>query len=283
MKLENKKRWKPFYVVAVAFLFVTSAVFLIYLFQRKGPLEISPPQENEILSQVSEETVSSEAVATSEVEKKGLTKVYVSGMIEYMSEEDLVENSTLIIRGTVTGQSDSFEIMAVTGGISTYTDYYVEVTQVLRGSSAKAGDTVNIRMEGGEVDGIETIVDYMPPLEISDEMILYLKRPGRGGGFNTEGDYYYIVGSCQGAYILDKSNKERTGIEKFATIDGETYAFNEAVEEISTFSEKYPVNENLSQDKFLKNLKGNLKTGYITQEEYDCYLAESKEYATIIE
>ena len=42
------------------------------------------------------------------------------------------------------------------------------------------------------------------------------------------------------------------------------------------------VNENYNRDEFLENQKHNLESGFISQQEYDSYLAEENMYAEIV-
>ena len=58
----------------------------------------------------------------------------------------------------------------------------------------------NIRVQGGIVGNRKEIYNPTPDLEYDGEMIPFLYKPGRGGGFNTEGDYYYVLGLPQGIF-----------------------------------------------------------------------------------
>jgi len=118
-----------------------------------------------------------------------VTTVKKNMLLVEMTEEDLFERSTLVIRGKVVGQSDAFQIEPVSGGDpSNFTDYYVEVYETLRGDSAEAGEVVSVRTEGGFTNNLNVICDETAELQIDDEVLLYLYRSGMGAGNNTEGD-----------------------------------------------------------------------------------------------
>ncbi len=53
-------------------------------------------------------------------------------------------------------------------------------------------------------------------------------------------------------------------------------------EQIDTVNESVPPETNVNYKQFLENQKGNLDSGWITQEEYDNALAEAKQYANYI-
>lgn len=214
--------------------------------------------------------------------------VHVSGTLVAMDQEDLMEQATLVIRGKVAGQSDAFRVSPVFGGDPTiFTDYYVEVYEVLRGDSASPSDTITVRIQGGTVDNLRVIAEEAAELNADDEVLLYLYTPGMGSGYNTEGDYYYIVGVNQGAYVLDESSEimkfSASDDESFVNKEGEKVDFQETKEEVENFSEIVPVDEDAVYNDFLETCNKNLKSGFITQEEYDRLLAETREYATIID
>ena len=108
---------------------------------------------------------------------------------------------------------------------------------------------------------------------MDNQYLLFLYESDRGGGFNTDGDYYYIRGLWQGVYYINKND------DTFTSPSGE-----KLTEEFFMLrSEEYKNNHYSAKEERLKNLKNNLKNGVITQEDYDKSVAQMDEYAEIIE
>ena len=92
----------------------------------------------------------------------------------------------------------------------------------------------------------------------------------------------------QGAFYPEKDSDEKTQAKSTSTftnklgtsISIQTLENNLAnIQQTATMN---GVNENSVYKKFLENQKKNLESGFITQEEYEQGLKESKKYATII-
>lgn len=132
-------------------------------------------------------------------EPKGLT-VHVDSCPAYMSMEDLVNKSTLVVHGRVSGRSDAFKFSPSRAGSSAgyteiYTDVYFEPIRILKGEAEQ--DQLSIRILGGTVDGVTCISDSEPKLTDGTEYVLFLDTPQE----NDSGDkYYYVCGIDQGAF-----------------------------------------------------------------------------------
>ena len=107
------------------------------------------------------------------------------------TKEELVKEAMLIVHGTVTGRSESFRVENEYGVREMYTNYFVEVHEVLRGETAE--HELTIRVMGGEIEGVIIETDFNPNFEIGGEYILLLRLPV-GGPFDTPGYYYTISG-----------------------------------------------------------------------------------------
>ena len=107
-----------------------------------------------------------------------------------MTKEELLEQAMLIVHGTVTGRSESFQVENEYGARELYTNYFVEVHEVLRGETAE--HELTIRVFGGEVEGLIVKLDCDLNFEIGDEYILLLWQPI--GPFVTPGHYYTVMG-----------------------------------------------------------------------------------------
>ena len=218
------------------------------------------------------------------------TIAVLSGVLAEMDEEALTEHSTLVIRGDVIGKSDAFQIQPATGGDpSNFTDYYVSIDEVLRGESAKPEDVITVRIQGGIANGLEVIAEEAAQIDVNDNVLLYLQRPAMGSGYNTEADdYYYVTGERQGAFIQEETKAIRAfstqgSDEEIFVNEDEELVYDEVVETIAEFTEANPVDEDIVHDEFITNLQKNLKSGFITQEEYDQFILDSQEYATVVD
>lgn len=105
-----------------------------------------------------------------------------------------------------------------------------------------------------------------------------------GGAYNTEGDYYYILGLEQGAFYA-QSSMLRTQSMVYENTLGTAIDLDALKADILSLSNSRSTeigNEDRVYEEFLANQQKNLENGFITQEEYDTFLAEANEYATII-
>lgn len=295
MKKFSKKRvW--IVTVALAICFVSAA--LIGLFH-VSDIPVSAPT-----SQVSasvdngtdsegNDTVSSVKDDTVLLEETVRTTCVISSLLAGMSQEELIENSTLIMKATLIDKSSGFQIEAVYGGKSIFTDYYFEPEEILRGEAENS--PVTVRINEGIADGIEVINETPYGFEIGGEYVLFLYAPSYGGGYNTEGDYYYVTGAQQGVFRLDsvqsRSTDEVYQSVIFEDVPEETirasdeltsFVLSDFSEEIAAMNESAPPQEDLDYQKFLEAQQENLESGFISQEEYDRFIWESQQYATYV-
>lgn len=211
----------------------------------------------------------------------GITTAIVSGLLPDLDYGDLMKESSLVIRGKVVDQSGAFQITPVFGDSpSNFTDYLLQVEEVLRGN-ANPKDIVSVRIQGGLVDKLNVIVEDSPNFNIGDEVLVFMYQPNMGSGYNTEGDYYYVLGVNQGAfYLTEKSGS--TGSNIFSNVKGVEVEWDTAVSDFTDYNKKNPVDENRVYNEFLENQKRNLDSGFITQAEYNELLAEAQQYAAIV-
>lgn len=199
--------------------------------------------------------------------------VYISGSIVEKSLDDLYEQSTLIAFGSITGKSEAFQIKNVSGSIANFTDYYFQLDNTLRGNAER--DTITVRIQGGTVDNYTEIYEFSPDLKIGNKYLLFLYKPGRGGAYNTEGDYYYVLGLTQGSFYEDNTGD-------FVSESGTVLTKNSLISTLDTYSKK-PINEDYFRNEYIENQKRNLKNGFITQEEFDEMMINIDNYAIILE
>ena len=214
-----------------------------------------------------------------------ITVQHISSILPAMTQEDMIEQSTLIVRGTVTAQSEPFQIAPTTGGDpSNFIDYTVSVIEVLRGDSSK--QSVTVRVEGGTVNGMSTVAEEAPELPANTELLLYLYQPGMGTMYNTEGDYYYVTGMYRGVYTLDTKETTARFINERNESDPDLEAVWQADEveaAIRTYTQSHPVDETAIRDEAIQQYEDELSSGAITQDEYQQAIQEIDTYATIVD
>ena len=189
--------------------------------------------------------------------------VYISGTLVERNFEDLYEQSALIALGTVTEKSEAFQIQNVSGSIANFTDYSFKINSTLRGNADN--DTVTVRVQGGTVGNYTEIYEFSPDLEKNKEYLLFLYKPGRGGAYNTEGDYYYVLGLTQGSFSEDQTGN-------FISQSGEKLTHDNLIATLDS-EESKPVDENYFRNEYIENQKRNLQNGFITQQEFDDMMA----------
>ena len=209
------------------------------------------------------------------------TEPAITEMISYLlvelSNEELVEQSHLIVRGQVTSISPAFKIEATGGGTLIFTDYTISVKEVYRGKDV---NEVIVRQEGGQVGDQKIICENTPVLDVGKEFIFFLYQPSLGVGFDTGGDYYKINGVNQGLFAVE----ETAGTMMVVAEDGgEKTSLQTLAQEIEALDQEYPVNYNWEREEMIENMKANLESGFITKEESEQMLAELYQYAKIVE
>jgi len=206
---------------------------------------------------------------------------HISGLLYGKSIDDMFEQSSLVVYGKVDSKSKSFQIEDSEGGVNLCTDYYIKPIEVLRGD-ANGAEKITVRIDGGLYENIKYIDEGEPDFNIGGKFVLFLYRPARGGGFNTEGDYYYVSGGCQGAF--KNVGKYDTG--DIALLQGGDYGEGKTMTEMRELTEKanqeIPIDEEYNKNQFLKNIQLNLENGFMEQEEADRLIKSIEEYATIV-
>ena len=223
-------------------------------------------------------TASANAVQAMNSDDNILT-CYISGMLKQYGYDDLLDTATVVVRATVESQSDTFQISPVSGGDpSNFTDFTLRVTDSFQGDK-QIGDMLTVRVQGGEVDGFNVVVEDAPSYQVGDDVLVFLYQPNLGAGYNTTGDYYYTLGLYQGAFFA--SEKSYSNDLKFENAAGMEISYNK-ISSDTAIQAKTVINENQFYNEFLDNLNMNLESGFISQDEYDRLLAESQVYATIV-
>lgn len=206
-----------------------------------------------------------------------------SGILPKYSYDDLLEKSSVIATVQFVETSEPFEIQSTSGSTSIFTDYTMKVVDSIKGK-VTPDDEIIVRLEGGQVEDLNVIVRENPELESKTPILLFLYQPGMGGSYNTQGDYYYVLGMNRGAFYSDDKarvvNSEYTN-EVGMTINLETLKTD--VISLSTLKNADSNNENWVYEEFIENQKKNLESGFITQEEYNQLLEDAQNYAIVVE
>ena len=107
-------------------------------------------------------------------------------LIPALSQDELIAQSSLIVKGTVSEVSDAFQVKPETGGdASTYVDNTVRIEQTFRGQTD--ADTVTVRVQDDDQVSTEDA-----KLEQGKEYLLFLS--------SGENNTYRVTGAMQGAY-----------------------------------------------------------------------------------
>lgn len=107
-------------------------------------------------------------------------------LVPALSQDELIAQSSLIVKGTVSEVSDAFQVKPETGGdASSYVDNTIRIEQTLRGQVDT--DTVTVRVQDDDQVSTEDA-----KLEQGKEYLLFLSS-----GENTT---YRVTGAMQGAY-----------------------------------------------------------------------------------
>ena len=107
-------------------------------------------------------------------------------LVPALSQDELIAQSSLIIKGTVSEVSDAFQVKPETGGdASSYVDNTVRMEQTLRGQTD--ADTVTVRVQDDQASTEDA------KLEQGKEYLLFLTASG-------EDNMYRVTGAMQGAY-----------------------------------------------------------------------------------
>ena len=107
-------------------------------------------------------------------------------LVPALSQDELIAQSSLIVKGTVSEVSDAFQVKPETGGdASTYVDNTIRIEQTFRGQAD--ANTVTVRVQDDDQVSTEDA-----KLEQGKEYLLFLSS-----GENTT---YRVTGAMQGAY-----------------------------------------------------------------------------------
>lgn len=207
--------------------------------------------------------------------RQWFSPVHISGLMPALTEQEMIEKSHLIVKGTFEDKSKAFQVRSADQTEeSNFTDYYLTVEEVYRGD-AVAGDIIAVRIQGGFVGTVNVVSDMDPEINVGDTVFVHLYQPGIGGGFETNEDYYYVLSGIDGLFHYEDEttlvNPKTKGTKNIPELKAEIQRINQTT----------PVNKNWVYEESLENAKKNLETGFITEKEYNEMLKEQQTYGTV--
>lgn len=237
------------------------------------------------------------------------TVVEQSRTVAALSVEQMALESDLVARGTAVEGSSPFLVQPQDGrDPSVFVDYTFAVKQVYRCGQEKEPQELTIRVEGGTYQDITVNTSGSPSFEIGKEYIVFLYRAPKNGGYETEGEYYYVTGFEHG--VFQETPEEKTDLSavkaqktdkasRFSALEtAEAYFVSEKAlqreengkikveaaeeilseqafsKEIAAFNQEYPEEIDYYKKRQEEAYRSNLETGMITEEEYEQWAAE---------
>lgn len=210
------------------------------------------------------------------------SQVYVDVLLPEYDHEALKRESDLIVTGTIINSGKSLLIERTDGAKETYTDYRFEIKEVLKGKTQNK--ELVIRVLGGKTQFGEVISTSLslPMFEKNSPYLLFLYQPKMGGGSNTRGDYYYVLGQGQGVYTLDKDSRHSLTSYRGQMEPDTSLNVHELKEDLKNNSLRYQHSPDDYRKRTLANLRANLDSGFLTEEEYQQTLDQLNQYARIV-
>lgn len=119
--------------------------------------------------------------ATTEQGDGGRIVQHVSAQMPGFSIDELMERSYLVVSGTVAGKSSAFVVDPSDDKEPRFfTDVFITVDEVFRGSPAYADETaktIAVRVEGGSGEFVATVNDATPAFDEGFRYLLFLYLP----------------------------------------------------------------------------------------------------------
>lgn len=120
--------------------------------------------------------------------------------LEKLSLDDMIQKSTEIVRGTVTGSS------TLKRGPVVYTSYHVQVRERWKGS---VGPEIEVNVPGGRHGSLAQTFSGSPKLEEGGEYLLFL--------WTSRSGLTQVIGLCQGLFRMNKDSQGEPVVSRSAT------------------------------------------------------------------
>ena len=212
-----------------------------------------------------------------------LQTIEIRSLMPRYNFNELITNSHVIVKGQITGDADVFTVRPANGADdSVFTQYQFEVDDVIRGDVTE-GETIGIRFQGGQ-NGNLRVINFSEEIDLNDneQLVLFLRRVTVGGALATNDEYYIIVGGGgQGIFYLDEDAEAETYVSD--STDYDPLVWSTARAQLVELANELPTNQSGLLEYEIEELKAELESGKITQDEYDTTLESYTKYATIID
>jgi len=229
------------------------------------------PLENALVSKMTDEVYSAYWTLRASLKTLITTTEEFSALIVGYTIDELIEKSSLIVLAKSTGERESFLTWATSGGQTIQTDHSFTVDTVLKGTPY--GDAIAVRTDGGTVGAYTQIWSSNPEFEPDTTYLLFLYHPEVGNGIHTEGNYYYVRGLVQGAYVPDENGG-------FYNPWTEEELPAEAL--VSPLMDEEGPSAEEQRRELIETYRSNYESGFDTLEEYQRNMEELDEYAKTV-
>ena len=98
----------------------------------------------------------------------------IDGALAYVDIPELFEEATLIVEGTVSGNTDAFQIESVSGTVANFTDYHFDISTAIQGNLDDDINSVDIRVQGGTVGNYTEEYTGSPSFETGKDYLVFL-------------------------------------------------------------------------------------------------------------
>jgi hypothetical protein len=112
-----------------------------------------------------------------------------SATLVRLSLNDMINESTAIVRGTVTGSYAAYQ------GRVIYTHYTVQVTEQMKGNTTNVAD---IAIPGGKLNGVQQWFAGTPQLPVGGDFVLFL--------WTGQSGLTQIIGLTQGLFTVSSTD-----------------------------------------------------------------------------
>ncbi|MDQ0194906.1 hypothetical protein [Paenibacillus wynnii] len=145
-------------------------------------------------------------------------KIEASGDIPILSKRDLINNASVVIRGTVDkilpsswSNPDFAKGLEVRNTIQT--DVLIKVNEVYK-NKPYDNSVVTVRIEAGKVGNTTLTSEGYPTFQPGEEVVLFLSEDD-GDLANPNENYYVLTGMLQGKFSLnEKTSTDKTFVNK---------------------------------------------------------------------
>lgn len=156
----------------------------------------------------------------------------VSYLLPALELNDLIQQSSLIVVGEAVGESDPFLVEPLDGGDDRFFhDVYIAIDAIVDGDPSfdsqelKNKSIIYVRVMGGEGTYMSTVNDSSPDFKIGSTYLLFLCQYDDGLNYNTYGEHYYVVGTCQG--LWERLDDGSFGAGKFFDYEPKTISYED--------------------------------------------------------